>query len=778
MPIIKDSTPITAVRHRTAAGSETRVLQVIHVTAGGVQTPVFGAQVTTPSIQTNTSLTHNTVVFRVRNTYDLGVTLTVSVRTTGGTVIDTKSLFAEAAGIGGYDPQFTFTGLTSAQSYIIRAIGTLSGHADSQAHELNFTTPVVYTTTPTISNVSQTWNTISWRLTNADTAAATITTALFAADQNTQIGTTKTISLASGAFYDFSQNSLSYSTNYYIKRTAHASADGKLQPSYTISGPYTTATQPQTPTPTVVLVSKTSRSIKVKIANNGTESATIYYRVGESGSWITYGTVASETYTADINLTATATGTNFVPSTSYTIYAKALITGWAESAYDSETVTTNRVLVAPTIVYGSVTGTSISWYVRNDDALTVDMGSNVDSTSSWPYYDNLVPYNTNSTLFTKTGLTSGLTYTVYAQAIDTTGTYDSSGIVELSMTTTPTAATPTLTNTSKTSTSLTFSIKNNDDSAGSYYWYLSDGTQSGGPVSIGAGATLSFTISGLSPSTSYQTVAYVAVSGKVSSTSTAVTTSTNATPVTVTPTNTNITSTTSSISWQVRNNDPSTATIYSKIDGFGDQSKTVNGGSTLSGVFTQSGLNSSTTYYIRSWAVVPGQIDSDFGGAITAATTQAAPVYYTVRWYGYEGDVIKSQTYVSGDTCTSAHYPSNPSFGCRTFTGWSKAAGFAVYQNWNITSNWSNSKPNAPASCTGSRPFANALSFSWSSSTCATSYTYEYKRSTSSTWITGSTTGTSSGTITGLTPGTYNIRVKASNGGVFSGYRNGANVTV
>lgn len=520
MPIIKDSTPITAVRHRTAAGSETTVLQVIHVTAGGVQTPVFGAQVTTPSIQTNTSLTHNIIVFRVRNTYDLGVTLTVSVRTTGGTVIGTQSLFAEAAGVGGYDPQFTFTELTSAQSYIIRAIGTLSGHADSQAHELNFTTPVVYTTVPTISNVSQTWNTINWRLTNADTATATITTALFAADQNTQIGTTKTISLASGAFYDFSQNSLSYSTNYYIKRTAHASADGKLQPGYTTSGPYTTAAQPQTPTPTVVLVSKTSRSIKVKIANNGSESATIYYRVGESGSWTTYGTVASETYTADINLTATATGTNFVPSTNYTIYAKALITGWAESAYDSETVTTNKVLVAPTIVYGSVTGTSISWYVKNNDTLTVDMGSNVNSTSSWPYYDNLVPYNTNSTLFTETGLTSGLTYTVYAQAIDTTGTYDSSGIVELNMTTTPTAAVPTLTFISATSSSLTFSVKNNDTSSGSYYWYLSDWSQSSDGISIGAGATVNLTIGGLSPSTTYTVLAYMTVSGEVDSAAT------------------------------------------------------------------------------------------------------------------------------------------------------------------------------------------------------------------------------------------------------------------
>ena len=181
-----------------------------------------------------------------------------------------------------------------------------------------------------------------------------------------------------------------------------------------------------------------------------------------------------------------------------------------------------------------------------------------------------------------------------------------------------------------------------------------------------------------------------------------------------------------------------------------------------------------TGYTFTGWSIGAGYT---VYGANTI-TAQFSVNSYTVRWYDYEGAVIKSKSYTYGSTCASADYPANPSYSCKTFTGWSKAGGFAVYQNWNITSNWSNNTPVAPASCSGSRPFANAMTMTWASSSCATSYTYEYKLSTVSTYTVRSTTGTSSGTITGLTPGTYHIRVKACNGTACSAYRYGSNVTV
>lgn len=163
----------------------------------------------------------------------------------------------------------------------------------------------------------------------------------------------------------------------------------------------------------------------------------------------------------------------------------------------------------------------------------------------------------------------------------------------------------------------------------------------------------------------------------------------------------------------------------------------------------------------------------------TISATWTINTYY-VRWYGYEGNQIKAVPYTYGSTCPTTDWPANPTYSCKVFSSWSQSkVNFTVTENVSITSNWTNLTPGVPGSYTASKSFSGALYASWAAVTCATSYNFEYKRSTSSTWITVSRTVTNSGTISGLVAGgTYNTRVRACNNGTCGSYSTQINVIV
>lgn len=212
------------------------------------------------------------------------------------------------------------------------------------------------------------------------------------------------------------------------------------------------------------------------------------------------------------------------------------------------------------------------------------------------------------------------------------------------------------------------------------------------------------------------------------------------------------------------------------VDGWGNtlKTKTYNCGSTVpSGDYPT--VAASDCHTFTGWDVAAGfTITSN-----RTITAQWSLKYYTIKWYDFDGAPIRTLSKCCGCSVTSTDYPSNPTPpSCRTWNGWNKSPTFYVYQNWNIVPNTPGyTTPGVPSSMTGSSPSNNRLNLSWGTGSCASSYTYEYKLTTSGTWTTASTTGTSkTGIVVGA--GYYDIRVKAVNGTESSTYKVGADVRV
>lgn len=404
-------------------------------------TIVFQSAVSNPAIGAITT-TYNSASFSVTNTSLYSVNLKVTVNGY------TQTKAAGAVGTATQTQNFSFNnashGLTSNVTYSVVAYAEfgamLSGNANS-----SFKTLVEYTKVPIIVSVSQTWDTISWKLKNDDSATVTIKTQLYDASQNNPIEDEKTISLAPNGEYTFSQSGLSYSTDYYIKRTALAN-DGKLEPTYVTTGPYATTALPTTASPGYQFISSNYNSITFRLTNNEpVKSAKIYYRIGPTGSWTQYGgssyLLPPESYTNEIVATTDGNGAGLTANTTYSIYRYALVPDWNPSTpvYTNASTAALSTMSPPNVTSSGATTNSITANIYNPNGFIVKVYTKVDNGT----YTELGDLNGwSSTTKSYSGFAEGTYHTIYAYFTREGYAQTSPGSVTIQTSVTPTTSAP------------------------------------------------------------------------------------------------------------------------------------------------------------------------------------------------------------------------------------------------------------------------------------------------------------------------------------------------
>jgi hypothetical protein len=166
---------------------------------------------------------------------------------------------------------------------------------------------------------------------------------------------------------------------------------------------------------------------------------------------------------------------------------------------------------------------------------------------------------------------------------------------------------PVITFISLNDTSLTFTIRNEDDNQAFVYYELDDDTPDANNITLNGNTTSSnIVLSGLTPGTEY--TLYVWADAFNKSTSQVVSNTQTTTSTTANPTITYVNKTFNSITFTVTNNDSETATVYyEENDNTPDANSVVlNAGATSSNL-TISGLTKQTSYIVYAQAQATGK---------------------------------------------------------------------------------------------------------------------------------------------------------------------------
>lgn len=159
---------------------------------------------------------------------------------------------------------------------------------------------------------------------------------------------------------------------------------------------------------------------------------------------------------------------------------------------------------------------------------------------------------------------------------------------------------PTISNTSRTHTSISFRINNPHNYEVTTYYEIGDSSPDANQVTISSNSFEDVTLSGLSSNTSYTVYAFSIETGQVASNTISQSIST-LTYTTATPTITITNVSADSVSFNLKNNDGSTVTMYYEVnDSTPDSTVTVSSGQTISR--TVSGLSDGTGYTLYARA--------------------------------------------------------------------------------------------------------------------------------------------------------------------------------
>ncbi|SDX07038.1 fibronectin type III domain-containing protein [Paenibacillus sp. CF384] len=508
-------------------------------------------------------------------------------------------------------------------------------------------------------------------------------------------------------------------------------------------------------------------SVKAKDASNNVSAAS-------SSASATTDPAANWTACAGENQTCSFTGTKEVRygangSFNYGIFTNSVVCSNnqfgdpAPGAYKSCEVnlagTGSSDTTAPTapgsLTSPSKTSTSVnlSWASSTD---------NVAVTGYDVYNGSTLAGTTAGTTFTVSGLTAGTTYSFTVKAKDAAGNASAASNT-LSVTTNAAADTqaPTapsgLASPSKTSTSVSLSWTASTDNVGvTGYEVYSGSTLVGTPTSN------SFTVTGLTASTSYSfTVKAKDAAGNLSAASGALGVTTNAATDTQAPTaptgltSPSKTSTSVSLSWTA-------STDNVGVTGYDIYNGSVLAGSSTGTTFTVSGLTANTSYSFTVKAKdAVGNISSASSSLSVTTSSSAA-----ANWTNCAGE---------NNTCSfsgtkEVRYGANGSYAYGTFTN-SVYCGNSTfgdpipgsYKTCDVNLGGSGGAdtqaPSTPANLTSPSKTSTSVSLSWSASTDNVAVTgYDVY---SGTTLVGSATGTAF-TVSGLTANTaYSFSVKA-----------------
>jgi hypothetical protein len=175
----------------------------------------------------------------------------------------------------------------------------------------------------------------------------------------------------------------------------------------------------KTADPSISIVEVTATSITFKVLNRDPDSATIFANIDLPIPITDRGIITTFNFTGDIEISG------LEPSTSYDIFAKASAQGKEQSDVVSvnQNTTTAARTSQPDIESISTTENSISWKVRNNDASTAAIFSELGFVDPDVFRGNVSSNGTTSTI-TVGGLDPDTQYTIAASA-DAIGKLDS-----------------------------------------------------------------------------------------------------------------------------------------------------------------------------------------------------------------------------------------------------------------------------------------------------------------------------------------------------------------
>ena len=166
----------------------------------------------------------------------------------------------------------------------------------------------------------------------------------------------------------------------------------------------------------------------------------------------------------------------------------------------------------PSITYISRTTSSLTFDLTNNHEMPVTIYYEIDDNT--PDANTIVVSANGTERVTLSGLNQQQTYTLFIYALETDQL--PSETISNTQTTQGLTANPSILSVNPSSDSVTFSLRNNDNNTATIYYEVNDSTPDL-TVSVGAGQTVSRTISGLSASTNYTIYARAQASGEVSS---------------------------------------------------------------------------------------------------------------------------------------------------------------------------------------------------------------------------------------------------------------------
>ena len=270
----------------------------------------------------------------------------------------------------------------------------------------------------------------------------------------------------------------------------------------------------RTSTPTILNVQTTTTTITFDLRNNDDEIVDIYWNTtgnpNETDNVLTnIGTTAPNNIGSD-SITGLSQGQLV------TIYFTAKSSNKAISLVGQSTTQTFRQLSNPVYGFAFVTSNSIStnWGNSNDTTVTMEaklkIGGTVIDTQLKTIQAN---GNLDNDRLIFTGLSSNTNYNIDAKFLES-GINLESGITNSGTITTSTLATPSpsISNISTTSSSVTFTLTNNDDFTSQLGWGLS--TPVNNFENVNSNSSITRTLSNLQPSTSYLLKANAETSGK------------------------------------------------------------------------------------------------------------------------------------------------------------------------------------------------------------------------------------------------------------------------
>ncbi len=581
----------------------------------------------------------------------------------------TSSHYYDASPLSGYN------------YYKVKAVNSVGESSYSSVAPCDYSgggTTVPTVTTSNVSDISTTTATCGGNVTSNGGSTVTARGVCWSTSQNPTVSNSHTTNGSGTGSFTSSITGLSSSTTYYVRAYATNSAGTAYGTQRSFTTEAGSGTKPTVTTNTVSNVSTTTATCGGNVTNSGSSSVTV-----RGVCWSTsQNPTVSNSHTTNGSGTGSFTSSITGLSSSTTYYVRAYATNSAGTAYGTQrTFTTEAGSGTPPTV---TTNT-----VSNVSTTTATCGGNVTSSGSasvtargvcWSTSQNPTVSGSHTTngsgtgSFTSsiTGLTANTTYYVRAYATNSAGTAYGA---QKTFTTTAGAQPTVTTNSVSGVTSTTATCGGNVTSAGGtsvtargVCWSTSQNpTVSGSHTTNGSG-TGSFTssITGLTANTTYYVRAYATNSaGTAYGAQKTFTTTAGAQPTVTTNSVSGVTSTTATCGGNVTSAGGTSVTARG-VCWSTSQNPTVSGSHTTNGSgtgsFTSSisGLNPSTTYYVRAYAT--NSAGTAYGTQKTFTTAAGAPCSPTVS--------------VSGTSYTTqvVSWTNNTGSGCGTPTS------FKVYQ--------------------------------------------------------------------------------------------------